>query len=266
MLRMDGCADCGRLVHPPTPICPYCRSRNRERRVVSGRGTIIGFTINQQQWLPDMTPPYVLANVALAEDASVRLTSNIVGCEPEAVRIGQVVQVRFEQYDDVWIPLFEPTGETTSDDVIGGPPTPVIRPAVSADRFEHRAVISGIGRSAIGRRLMRDPLSLAVDACLAAIADAGLTPEDIDGLSTYPGPGTGGMSEGGVSAVEEALRLHPTWINGGMELPGPGGAVIAAMLAVASGLCRHVLCFRTVWESSFATLGLGATAGPGRVS
>ena len=32
------------------------------------------------------------------------------------------------------------------------------------------------------------------------------------------------------------------------------------MLAVASGLCRHVLCFRTVWESTFATLGLGAAA------
>jgi 3-oxoacyl-[acyl-carrier-protein] synthase III len=34
---------------------------------------------------------------------------------------------------------------------------------------------------------MVDPLSLAVDASLEAIADAGLTIEDIDGLSTYPG-------------------------------------------------------------------------------
>ena len=74
------------------------------------------------------------------------------------------------------------------------------------------------------------------------------------------------MSEGGVTAVEEALRLHPTWHNGGGDLPGPGGSVIAAMLAVASGLCRHVLCFRTVWESTFATLGLAAGAGGGRAS
>jgi len=72
------------------------------------------------------------------------------------------------------------------------------------------------------------------------------------------------MSEGGVSAVEEALRIHPTWTNGGGDLPGPGGSVIAAMLAVASGLCRHVLCFRTVWESTYRTLGLGQA--PGRVS
>ena len=111
---------------------------------------------------------------------------------------------------------------------------------------------------------MVDPLSLTVDACLAAVADAGLTLDDIDGLSTYPGAVGMGMSEGGVTAVEEALRIHPTWINGGGEVPGPGGAVIAAMLAVAAGLCRHVLCFRTVWEATFAALRLGG--GGGRVS
>ena len=83
-------------------------------------------------------------------------------------------------------------------------------------------MLSGVGRSALGRRLMVDPLSLTVDACLAAVADAGLTLDDIDGLSTYPGAGGMGMSEGGVTAVEEALRLHPTWINGGGDLPGPG--------------------------------------------
>src|SRR6185437_11320150 len=134
------------------------------------------------------------------------------------------------------------------------------------ERFEHRSVLSGIGRSRIGRRLMADPLSLTVDACLAAIEDAGLTPADIDGLSSYPGGSAMGMSEGGPTAVEEALRLHPTWINGGMDIPGPGGALINAMLAVAGGLCRHVLCFRTVWESTYATLRLAGTGGQGRVS
>jgi acetyl-CoA acetyltransferase len=73
------------------------------------------------------------------------------------------------------------------------------------------------------------------------------------------------MSEGGVTAVEEALRLHPTWINGGGDLPGPGGSVIAAMLAVASGLCRHVLCFRTVWESTYAALRLGPGGAAGAI-
>jgi acetyl-CoA acetyltransferase len=202
--------------------------------------------------------------VALTEDPMVRLTTNIVDCDPDDVHIGQVVQVRFEQTDDVWVPLFAPTGDADAPDPVveSGRPTP--RPPARPDRFEERAVLSGVGRSAMGRRLMRDPLSLTVDACLAAVADAGLTLDDIDGLSTYPGGGAGGHSEGGTTAVEEALRLHPTWINGGGELPGPGGSVIAAMLAVSAGLCRHVLCFRTVWESTYATLGLGSA--PSRVS
>ena len=261
-LRIQGCQDCTALVHPPVPVCPSCRSRSSAPTEVSGRATVVGFTINSHPWLPGFDPPYVIAVVALAEDPTVRLTTNIVGCEPDDVRIGQEVTVRFEQHEDVWLPLFEPTGEIDPVDRVGEPVRPAPRPPVSDDRFEHKAVLSGVGRSAMGRRLMVDPLSLTVDACLAAVEDAGLTLDDIDGLSTYPGGMTGmGMGEGGVTAVEEALRLHPTWINGGMDLPGPGGSVIAAMMAVASGLCRHVLCFRTVWESTYSKLGLSSGGG-----
>ena len=51
---------------------------------------------------------------------------------------------------------------------------------------EKSTVISGVGQSDVGRRLFRDPLELTLDACLAAIADAGLTTKDIDGVATYP--------------------------------------------------------------------------------
>jgi acetyl-CoA acetyltransferase/uncharacterized OB-fold protein len=264
-LRIQRCDDCHTLVHPPVPICPVCRSRSFAPSVVSGLASVVGFTVNRHQWLPNFEPPYVIANVALADDAHVHLTTNIVGCDPDDVHIGQEVQVRFEQQDDVWIPLFEPTGRDVDEDRVAEPTRPTPRAPLSDERFEHRSVLSGIGRSAIGRRLMRDPLSLTVDACLAAVADAGLELDDIDGLSTYPGAGGMGMSEGGVTAVEEALRIHPTWVNGGGDLPGPGGSVIAAMLAVASGLCRHVLCFRTVWESTYATLQQTRSGGTGPV-
>jgi acetyl-CoA acetyltransferase/uncharacterized OB-fold protein len=264
-LRIQGCTECGTLVHPPVPVCPVCRSRSSSPTEVSGRATIVGYTVNQHQWHPDLPPPYVIAVVALAEDPGVRLTTNITGCDIGDVRVGLEVQVRFEQHEDVWLPLFEPTGATTTPEPDVTPKLPTPRAPLGDDRFEHKAVLSGVGRSALGRRLLVDPLSLTVDACLAAVADAGLELSDIDGLSTYPGAAGMGMSEGGVAAVEEALRLHPTWINGGGDIPGPGGALIAAMLAVSSGLCRHVLCFRTVWESTFATLGLRPPGG-GRAS
>ncbi len=54
-------------------------------------------------------------------------------------------------------------------------------------RFEHDSVISGVGQSTIGRRLGLSAIELTTQSCLAAIADAGLTTADIDGLSTYPG-------------------------------------------------------------------------------
>jgi acetyl-CoA acetyltransferase/uncharacterized OB-fold protein len=268
-LRVQRCDDCATYIHPPVPVCPACRSRKWSPTVVSGRGTVVGFTVNGHQWLPGFEPPYAIAVVALDEDPNVRLTTNIVDCAADEVHIGQRVAVQFEQNEDVWLPLFAPTTDADVDVTALIPETarPTPRAPARDDRFEHRVVLSGTGRSAIGRRLMVDPLSLTIDACTAAVADAGLTFDDIDGLSTYPGgmAGVSGIGEGGTTAVEEALRLHPTWTNGGGELPGPGGSVIAAMLAVASGLCRHVLCFRTVWESTYATLGLGSFGGP-RVS
>src|SRR5207248_5823699 len=143
-------------------------------------------------------PPYSIAIVAWAQDVDVRLTTNLLGWDPDDRHVGQEVRVRFEQHDDVWLPLFEPTGTTLEEDRLPPPQRRVPRAPLNDERFEHRSVISGIGRSAIGRRLLVNPLSLTVDACLAAVEDAGLTLDDIDGLSTYPST-AGSMSEGGVT-------------------------------------------------------------------
>ena len=129
------------------------------------------------------------------------------------------------------------------------------------DVLERRAVISGIGQSDVGRRLNRDPLELTIDACLEAIADAGLTRDDIDGIATYPGAmdSPAGFSGVGVTELQDALRLNLNWFAGGLEAPGQLGSVVNACLAVACGLARHVVCFRTVWEAT-------AQGGEGRAS
>ncbi len=139
--------------------------------------------------------------------------------------------------------------------------------------LERKAAVTGIGQSEVARRLERDPLALTVDACLAAIEDAGLDRSDIDGLATYPGAMMGGPASGfsgaGVVEVQDALRLNLDWYTGGIELPGQLGSVVNACMAVATGLARHVLCFRTVWEGSAQRggprVGIGA-GGPRRVS
>lgn len=112
--------------------------------------------------------------------------------------------------------------------------------------------ITGIGQSDIGRRLQRDPLALTLDACLAAVTDAGLALRDIDGLSTYPGAMAvpPGFSGAGVVEVHDALRLQLSWYDSGLETAGQLGSVIKACLAIEAGLARHVLCFRSVWEGT----------------
>jgi acetyl-CoA acetyltransferase len=135
--------------------------------------------------------------------------------------------------------------------------------------LERRAAISGIGQSDIGRRLNRDPLELTLDACLAAIEDAGLTRADIDGLATYPGglgAGAPGFTGAGLADVHDALRLNLNWFTGGLELPGQLGSVIDACLAVAAGLAKHVLCFRSVWEATAQGTGGRGPIGGGMSS
>jgi acetyl-CoA acetyltransferase len=118
---------------------------------------------------------------------------------------------------------------------------------------ERRAVISGVGQSAIGRRLDRSGFQLTLDAVLAAVADAGLELDDVDGLAMFPGGGAAnlpGYANGNIYEVQDALRLRTTWRQGqveGMSLPFYGPA-----MAVATGQARHVVVYRTVKEGSAA--------------
>jgi acetyl-CoA acetyltransferase len=141
--------------------------------------------------------------------------------------------------------------------------------AVTEEPLERRAIISGIGQSDIGRRLGRTELDLTVQAAQVAIADAGLTRDDIDGLSTYPGmgAGTGGFAGPTSPEVQDAMGLSLNWHDGGGEGAGQMRAVISAALAVAAGLARHVLVYRTVTEGSAqgagGRQGIGGSGGGG---
>ncbi|WP_327116857.1 OB-fold domain-containing protein [Nocardia sp. NBC_01730] len=261
LLRIQECQSCAALIHPPQPVCRYCRGRQLAPRAVSGFATLIGFTVNHRFALPGLPAPYVVAQVAIEEDPRVRLTTTVVDGDPTDLVLGMRMEVVFQQLADVWLPLFRPTEEQPepaalpADDIEPARFHEHVRPMVSADKFEDKVALTGIGMSRIGRRLLVSPLSLTLDACESAVTDAGLTMDDIDGLATYPGGGNvGGFGEGGVTTLESALGIRPTWHNGGIETFGPGGSVIAAMLAVAGGLARHVLCYRTVWESTYGEL------------
>jgi uncharacterized OB-fold protein len=117
-LRFLRCQDCGYWIHPPGPVCPSCLGRDLAVEAVSGRAVVHTFTVNWQPWMPGFDPPYVIAIVDLPEQDGLRLTTNVVDCAPDDVRIGMAVEVGFLDYDPVWLPYFRPVGAS----VDGGRP------------------------------------------------------------------------------------------------------------------------------------------------
>lgn len=107
-LRFLRCQDCGWWLHPPSPVCPVCLSRSLVPEAVSGRAVVHTYTVNHQPWYPGFDPPYLVAIVELPEQGGLRLTTNLVDCPVDQARIGMDVEVAFERYDDVWLPLFRP--------------------------------------------------------------------------------------------------------------------------------------------------------------
>ncbi len=132
---------------------------------------------------------------------------------------------------------------------------------MGSEWLERRAVISGVGQSAVGREVERSGLQLTLDAVLAAVEDAGLGLEDVDGLAMFPGGGKAnlpGYANGDLYEVQDALGLTTTWRLGqveGMSLP-----FYAPAMAVATGQARHVVIWRTVKEGSAARRAGGRPA------
>jgi uncharacterized OB-fold protein len=65
--------------------------------------------VNHHPWIPGFEPPYVIAIVEIEEQRGLRITTNLVNCAPEALRMDLPVQVLFEEREDgIFLPLFEP--------------------------------------------------------------------------------------------------------------------------------------------------------------
>ncbi|MFN7953106.1 MAG: OB-fold domain-containing protein [bacterium] len=111
VLAVLRCARCATWIHPPAPICPSCSSRELAPQATSGRGTLVSYTINHQPWIPGFDPPYVIALVELDDQPGLRITSNLIGCALDSIEIGLPVEVCFDEYEGVWIPLFRPRSE-----------------------------------------------------------------------------------------------------------------------------------------------------------
>ena len=122
----------------------------------------------------------------------------------------------------------------------------------------NKAAIVGIGATEFSKNSGRSELRLAVEATREALADAGIDPAEVDGLSTY--------------TMDNNPEIELFRAIGGRELKffsrihyGGGAAcapIMHAAMAVATGVAKTVVCYRAMNERSQYRFGIGHTPPP----
>ncbi|MEE9199759.1 MAG: Zn-ribbon domain-containing OB-fold protein [Dehalococcoidia bacterium] len=108
-ILVQKCRDCDQLIYYPRPLCTKCFGDNLDWIRCSGFGKVYNFTVTHQSVIQgfDEDLPYVFAIIEL--DEGVKVSSNIVDCQPENVKIGMPVEVVFETInEEITLPKFRP--------------------------------------------------------------------------------------------------------------------------------------------------------------
>jgi uncharacterized protein len=136
-LRVQRCALCHALRHPPGPMCPACGApATGDYQVAGGTGEVYSYVVHHHPPVPGKTPPFVVALVQLPE--GVRIMGELLGVQPDQVEIGMPVLVSFERVDDeLTMPVWRSAGPGILPAVqIDVTPTFVISTALATRDFQ----------------------------------------------------------------------------------------------------------------------------------
>ncbi|MCW2544514.1 MAG: hypothetical protein JWM40_2066 [Frankiales bacterium] len=107
-LRIQKCTACGRLAHPPQPLCAHCGSSDQGWVVASGKGNVYSHVTHHYPPLPGVERPHTVLLVELEEGVRF-ITEWSAGAQPETVTIGMPVKVAFTKVPGGELrPTFEP--------------------------------------------------------------------------------------------------------------------------------------------------------------
>lgn len=105
-LTLQYCEGCENFQFYPRILCTRCGGRELSWRAASGRGSVASFSVVRRPISAAWEAPYMVALIDLEEGP--RMMSNIVGCSPQEVRIGQAVEVDFEAWSaTITLPVFK---------------------------------------------------------------------------------------------------------------------------------------------------------------
>jgi 17-hydroxy-3-oxo-4-pregnene-20-carboxyl-CoA lyase len=108
------------------------------------------------------------------------------------------------------------------------------------------AAIAGIGATEFSKDSGRSELRLAAEATLAALADAGLNPSDVDGLVTFTMDNTAEIALARELGIGELTFFSHVGYGGGAAC----ATVQQAAMAIAAGVAQVVVCYRALNERS----------------
>jgi len=108
--------------------------------------------------------------------------------------------------------------------------------------LKDQAAIVGIGQTEFSKNSGRSELQLACEAVRAAIRDAGLTPSDVDGITTFTLDTSDDIEIARSVGIGDLTFFSRTPHGGGAAL----GIVHQAVLAVATGAAEVVVCYRAL--------------------
>lgn len=94
-LLVQECQDCKKLVHPPQPTCPYCRSLEKGWRKSSGKGKVYSWTVIHRPSYPFFADKVPYAVVLVEMEEGFRVTGKF-GSPLDQLRDGLLVKAGFE--------------------------------------------------------------------------------------------------------------------------------------------------------------------------
>ncbi|ABW13870.1 protein of unknown function DUF35 [Parafrankia sp. EAN1pec] len=102
------CTTCRNYLYPPDIVCPRCLTETLEYVHLSGAATLYSFVVMNRAFYAGFAEdlPYVVAFVELDEQPGLRMVSNVVGSDPAALRIGDRLQVEFDDRGTQSVPVF----------------------------------------------------------------------------------------------------------------------------------------------------------------
>jgi acetyl-CoA acetyltransferase len=130
------------------------------------------------------------------------------------------------------------------------------------NRIGGQAAIAGIGATAFTKESGRSEMSLACEAVIRALDDAGLTPADVDGFACYSAENNPEIEIARSIGVGELTFFGRVHHGGGAAC----GTVHQAAMAVATGAADVVVCYRAFNERSGRRFGAGVQDLPNQIT